>query len=81
MTEPITKAGKRVVVALAADHEIPDADIVEIEQQAMDIMRKSIRKGVEQVPSGCHSHSGLNCEKDAYGWCYLIDRSAVLELL
>jgi hypothetical protein len=36
---------------------------------------------VKAIPPGCHSHSGLRCEEDEYGWCYLINRSTVLDVL
>jgi len=42
---------------------------------------QALRELVQALPPACHSRSGLNCEADAYGWCYLIDRGAVLDAI
>ena len=51
--------------------------IVAIEADMLELAATAVKA----IPSCCHSHSGLDCEKDAYGWCYLIDRGAVLKIL
>jgi hypothetical protein len=40
-----------------------------------------LRVAVEGLHPACHSRSGLNCEADAFGWCYLISRADVLALI
>jgi hypothetical protein len=43
--------------------------------------RERLLAAVRAIEPGCHSHSGLMCEEDEYGWCYLIVRQDVLALL
>ena len=92
MTEPTTPTGRRLDTDLAYDSDPADYlpgdylkryrdDIKAIEREAAAAERARIAEAVKAISSGCHSHSGLNCEKDEYGWCYLIDRSDVLHLV
>ena len=49
--------------------------------EAVAAYRAELRAKVEGLTSACHSHSGLMCEPDEFGHCFLIDRAAVLALL
>jgi hypothetical protein len=88
VTEPTTPTGKRLVTWQTDEEDgtlyRPFAtadDILAIEREATAQERERLRKAVAAIKPGCHSHSGLSCEEDEYGWCYLIDRGEVLSLL
>lgn len=50
--------------------------------QAAEQERQRILTAVKAMHSGCHSHSGLNCEHDWFdGYCSLIDGHEVITII